>query len=144
MIRKAVAGDLPAVVAVEEAGFPQGQRWSADSWAAEMAGEDRLVLVAVEDDRLLGVASFRVAGEIADLLRVVVAPAGRRSGVARRLVSDGMAWAEDVGAERMLLEVRLDNVAAQALYNEFGFDPLSRRRDYYAPGVDAVVMGVSL
>ena len=41
----------------------------------------------------------------------------------------------------MLLEVRVDNVRAQKLYERFGFEPIGFRRGYYQPGnVDALVM----
>ena len=33
-----------------------------------------------------------------------------------------------------------DNAAALRLYERRGFEALSRRRDYYAPGIDALVM----
>ena len=39
-----------------------------------------------------------------------------------------------------MLEVRSDNAAALALYARFEFESLNIRRDYYAPGVDAIVM----
>ena len=41
----------------------------------------------------------------------------------------------------MLLEVRVDNIRAQKLYERFGFEPIGFRRGYYQPGnVDALVM----
>ena len=41
---------------------------------------------------------------------------------------------------RILLEVRDDNLAAQKLYARHGFRSMGRRRGYYGPGLDAVVM----
>jgi ribosomal-protein-alanine N-acetyltransferase len=40
----------------------------------------------------------------------------------------------------VFLEVRSDNASAMAMYLAHGFEQLNVRRDYYAPGVDAVVM----
>ena len=53
--------------------------------------------------------------------------------------------AEKIGAKRMLLEVRVDNVPALALYNRFGFKKMGLRKRYYQPeGVDAYTMCADL
>jgi ribosomal-protein-alanine N-acetyltransferase len=48
------------------------------------------------------------------------------------------------GARRIYLEVAEDNAAARALYAAEGFEPIGRRRGYYArregPAVDAITM----
>ena len=45
-----------------------------------------------------------------------------------------------LGATRMLLEVRVSNVAAMKLYLERGFSGLYARPRYYPDGEDALVM----
>ena len=40
----------------------------------------------------------------------------------------------------MLLEVRSDNPSAIAIYQRFGFERISLRRDYYERGNDAIIM----
>jgi ribosomal-protein-alanine N-acetyltransferase len=43
----------------------------------------------------------------------------------------------------MTLEVRVGNVAAQGLYQRFGFAPVGVRKNYYAEtGEDALIMWV--
>lgn len=45
----------------------------------------------------------------------------------------------------MLLEVRVDNVPALALYERFGFKKMGLRKRYYQPeGVDAYTMCADL
>jgi ribosomal-protein-alanine N-acetyltransferase len=44
------------------------------------------------------------------------------------------------GADRMLLELAATNGPAVQLYRSAGFVEISRRRGYYRPGVDALVM----
>lgn len=145
IIAHAAASDLPGILALEASGFPPGQQWSEASWAAELSQPDRLVLVRRDlQDQIVAVASFAIAGELVDLLRVVVAPRYRRSGLGRSIIRAGLDWAKASGAERMLLEVRPDNTAALALYSQLGFHQLARRRDYYATGVDALVMEAAL
>ncbi len=79
---------------------------------------------------------------MAELNRIIVASAGRRTGLGKTLLAAGIAAAEE--AEEMLLEVRHDNAPAMALYAAFGFEEIARRNNYYGGGVDAVVMRVEL
>ena len=167
-IRRADAADLDAVLALERAGFDPASRWSAESWAAEIDGVDRCVLVAVEVGRatkvsegsrqarpagesesegsrpasagLAGVATLQLVGDTADLHRVVVAPERRGRGIGRALVEAGLAWVAERHAHRMLLEVEHDNAPALALYRGLGFAELARRTDYYGAGRHALVM----
>jgi ribosomal-protein-alanine N-acetyltransferase len=145
IISHATARDLDGILALERLGFAKPHRWSRDSWAAELSEPNRLVL-SRHDARgdLIGVATFSVGGDIVDLLRVVVHPDRRRQGIGTSLVRTGLEWARAIGAARMLLEVRPDNKAAVKTYAKLGFEKLTRRRDYYGTGVDALVMAVAL
>ncbi len=143
ILRRATAADLPAVLDLEQAGFPPREQWSATSWRGELEGTDRIVLVAVEPDddpALLGVITFLVGLDAADLMRVVVAPAARGRRVGRGLVRAGLLHLRGRGVEQVLLEVRHDNAPAIALYRGCGFSTLHTRPNYYGPGADALVM----
>ncbi len=139
--RPALPVDLPAVLDVERAAFDPSSQWGRDSWVGELGGADRLVLVHTDDHGDLdAAATFQVIADTADLHRVLVHPVARRRGLASVLVAEGLAWATAHGAQRMLLEVETDNLAALALYQGLGFAAIASRRDYYGPGRDAVVM----
>ncbi|PKQ31545.1 MAG: ribosomal-protein-alanine N-acetyltransferase [Actinobacteria bacterium HGW-Actinobacteria-2] len=141
IITHASAADLDGILALEQNGFDPAEQWSHALWADEIAAPDHLVLTNSDaDGQLQGVATFTVAEDMADLQRVVVHPRARGRGVGSSLVRAGLEWAEALGANRMLLEVRTDNLAAVALYRRLGFDQISCRRDYYGPGRDAYVM----
>ena len=145
IISAARRDDLDAVTVLEESGFAAAERWSRDSWLAELENPDRLVLVRHDArGQVIGVASFSLVEDMSDLLRVVVAPDARGRGIGGSLVRAGMDWAKAVGARRMLLEVRPDNTPAVRTYEKLGFTALSRRRDYYGAGADALVMAVRL
>ena len=145
IISAATAADLEQILVLEESGFDLPQRWSRDAWQAELDNADRLVLVRRDDSgSVVGVASFSLAADLADLLRVIVASESRGRGLGSSLIRAGMEWAKAVGADRMLLEVRPDNKPAVRAYCKLGFATLDRRRDYYGTGVDALVMAVKL
>jgi ribosomal-protein-alanine N-acetyltransferase len=145
IISSARADDLDGILPLEEAGFELAQRWSREAWRAELDNPDRLVLVRHDARGLVvGVATFSLVADMADLLRVIVLPDSRGRGIGGSLIRAGMEWAKAVGADRMLLEVRPDNAPAVRTYQKLGFAALDRRRDYYGTGVDALVMAVKL
>jgi len=140
VIRALQPADLPGVVALEAACFPE-------PWGAEvLADEARHGVVEVwrEGDRVLGAIVYRVVpgelGDELDLHRVAVLPAARRAGIGRRLVDHMLAAGRARGLTRVTLEVRRDNVAAIALYERLGFTLLASRKRYYADGEDALVL----
>jgi len=131
--------DLPAIVALETAGFPPAERWTERSWRDELLGEDRTVLVA-RADKPVGVITVRTTGELSDLHRLAVAPAHRRQGVGAALVGAGLAAARQQGARAVILEVAFDNDPAIALYSKLGFEQLGARENYYGPGRHALIL----
>ena len=65
----------------------------------------------------------------------------QRRGVGRALLEELLAEAARRGARSILLEVAVDNAAAQRLYATYGFEPIGVRRGYYQPSnTDALVM----
>ena len=141
IIRTAVPADVPALARLEQV-FPARQRWSETSWLEEIGADGRLVEVAeTATDGVIACASWRHAGNTADLDRIVVAGEHRRRGIAGRLLGRGIAWAAEQRAGNVLLEVASDNTAAIGFYAANGFVPVNRRENYYGWGVDAVVMG---
>ena len=77
----------------------------------------------------------------ADLLTVATLPSARRRGIATVMIAHLLRRARQAGCAAVLLEVRVSNAGAQALYRRLGFAPVGRRRRYYlAPVEDALVM----
>jgi len=149
--RRAVSADLAGLTGLEASCFEADERWSAPSWQAELDGADRAVWVATRTcrayddgcqafDEVAAACCVHLAGDDAELFRVMTAPPLRGLGVATMLVSAGLAWARAQGAVRMLLEVRHDNATARSLYADLGFTDLYLRTNYYGYGLDAVVM----
>lgn len=140
MTRLAGPADVAAVVAIEGACFG-ASAWS-EGLVADEIGSDRHIVLVTDDLAAYGAVSL--AGEIADLDRIAVLPSSRGQGVATGLLTDLIDRARDLGAERMLLEVAADNTAAIGLYEAYGFDTISTRTGYYAGGVDALVMELTI
>ena len=90
-----------------------------------------VVLTARSGPAAVGFAIMRYDDEVAHLNLLAVAPAHRRRGVARRLVS----WLEDsaltAGTFIIGLELRAGNAAARAFYAALGYRELESVPGYY-------------
>ena len=167
--------DVPAVAAAEEALFGAEAWSPAllrtELAAASGPAADRYYLVAERMPRMSGRGSAGAGadsaldgvnapgGELlgyaglwfgdgagdADLLTIATLPAARRRGVATAMLTRLVGRARQAGCGAVLLEVRVSNTGAQALYRRHGFVPIGRRRRYYlAPVEDALVMRVDI
>ena len=121
------------------------------------AGSQRRLLVAELGG---GLAGFAVAagsgpgddlddldglnGLIVELESVLVAEGVRRRGVGRGLCEAAIAWARELGAVALHLEVRAASGAGE-LYRLLGFVVVGRRPGYYRqPMEDALLMRLTL
>jgi ribosomal-protein-alanine N-acetyltransferase len=133
--------DLDAILPLEAALFPDDP-WSAGIFWSELAGwpGTRHYVVAERDGVVVGYAGLAVTGD-ADVQTLAVSPREQGRGLGRLLLADLLEEAGRRHAPAVLLEVRADNTAAQALYASAGFSEIARRRGYYDGGrVDALVM----
>ena len=145
MIRLADPRDCDAITALESA--CQGpDAWSA--WLVRDGVEGALptirYLVADVAGDVVGYAVASYAGDIAELQRIGVMPAMRRTGVATALLVEVVGLAPGTGANRLLLEVRDDNAGALAFYAARGFIEIDRRPRYYRDGTTAIVLRLPL
>jgi RimJ/RimL family protein N-acetyltransferase len=73
----------------------------------------------------------------------MVSQSHRRRGVGRGLLSAAVEWAREQGVRKLELHVFPHNVAAIALYEQFGFVREGYRKQHYRRGdeyVDAILM----
>ena len=139
VLRPAAGEDVPGLLALERELFGD-DAWSPAAVAECLDGSGRTTVVAEAEDRVVGYAVARLAGDVADLERIAVVAARRRSGLATGLLEAVAGHARRGGAERLLLEVSADNAGARAFYAARGFAELHRRPRYYRDGSDAVVL----
>src|SRR4030095_11864034 len=143
--------DLLDVVEIEErSGL---SRWGWGAYYAELQSHNRnYMLVAHKRQDHQGPASAVVGYIVARLVagelhinNVAVRESFRRQGIGSVLLTRVVEEARAQGAKVALLEVRVENGAAQALYQKCGFRPIARRNNYYsAPLEDALVMRLNV
>jgi len=88
------------------------------------------------DNKLVGFLIYDINYEIIDLLYIVVEPIYRRKNIGFNLVK---YLIENNNFEKIMLEVRCDNVNAIKLYKKFDFKIINIRKKYYG-NTDAYVM----
>ena len=115
--------------------------WSNATWRNELAGADRLHLVARDADTVVGHAGLLWVLDEVHVTTVAVHPDRQGEGIGTRLVVALLEEARADGASSATLEVRAADHRTQRLYGRLGFQPAGIRADYYSsPPDDAVVM----
>lgn len=142
MIRAWEEKDIEQVAEIERQSF-------SDPWTESML-RDVLrfpvyhTFLAEEGGQVCGYGCLIVLFEDAELANIAVAPAHRGKGIGKALMERMHETAKALGAERMLLEVRVSNEKAIGLYERYGYQRYGIRENYYPDGEDAYLMTKSL
>lgn len=132
-VRPARPEDRAAVLAFCEDTWEDGD-YIGDVWDEWLASDDGVLLVAVLDDRPVGLVRARlVSADESWLEGIRVDPAVRRRGIGRVLLSRALVASRERGAAVARLFTSADNVASQQLIAAFGFDQVAAFVDYVAP-----------
>jgi ribosomal-protein-alanine N-acetyltransferase len=118
------------------------EKWSPAMFWNELANE-HFYLVALDDDGTVdGYAGLAVTPpDEAWVQNIAVRRGAQRGGIGRALLEALLAEAARRSATTVMLEVAVDNAAAQRLYGRYDFEPVGIRRGYYQPSnTDALVM----
>ncbi|MGO4753231.1 ribosomal protein S18-alanine N-acetyltransferase, partial [Streptomyces sp. 2MCAF27] len=125
--------------------FPD-DAWSPGMFWSELAhargpAATRHYVVAETGGRLVGYAGLAAVDRTGDVQTIAAARDHWGTGLGARLLTNLVTAATAFECREVLLEVRVDNLRAQRLYERFGFEPIGIRKGYYQPGnVDALVM----
>jgi len=141
--RQPTALDVPVLVSLERTLFTLDP-WTVGQFKEEIAelGKTRQYVIALNDGSIIGYAGIMVvaAGVPADLLTIAVLPDFRGQGIAQAMLAELENWAKSKGAKEVILEVDTKNESAIRLYNFARYEQISTRANYYALGVDALIM----
>lgn len=136
------AADMAEVLRIERAG--QRVPWTEGMLRDCMRADYWNTVATAGAGEIVGFTIMSSGGGDAHVLNIVVDPAWRRQGVARRLLDALVDAARARGADQLFLEVREGNEPALTLYRDIGFAEVAVRRGYYPlPGggrEDAIIM----
>lgn len=114
--------------------------WNAAEIATLAADPGCFLALVHQGDAIAGFVIGRCVLDEAELLTLAVDPRARRHGLGRALCADFWALAGARGAQTAFLEVAADNAPAQALYAAAGWQEAGRRKGYYGPDRDALIL----
>ncbi len=133
--------DVDDVAALERELFPDDP-WTVEQFWGELAHvpETRWYAVHENDSTIDAYVGLFAVPPDADVQTIAVAASAQGHGLGRELLGALLDEADRRGCTQVFLEVRDENAAALALYARAGFENQGRRRDYYGPGADAIVL----
>ncbi|MGI6259894.1 MAG: ribosomal protein S18-alanine N-acetyltransferase [Anaerolineaceae bacterium] len=122
--------DIAAVSQIDAACFQEP--WPKNSFAYELTTDYSICMVATTPE--MGVAAAIIVWLIADeahIATIAVHPDAQGQGVGACLLAHALLAAQQRGAMTSMLEVRVSNFAAIALYHRFGYHEVGIRKNYY-------------
>ena len=139
IIRKMNQNAVPAIAELERQCFTDP--WSENSIASEVDNPLSYWLVAEDDGRIAGYVGSQSVLDTADMMNLAVSPDYRRQGIGQALVNALADHLRQKNVIALLLEVRVSNEPAIALYQKLGFVQVGRRpRYYHNPREDALIL----
>lgn len=133
---------LNRVLDIEAEVYPRP--WSMTLFLSELAQPDsRSYFVAEHGPDIIGYGGLMYANDEAHFTNVAITSELQGRKVGSRLFYVLMAESIERAVEAIVLEVRMSNVLAQAIYTRFGFVPVDTRKGYYIESnEDALVMAL--
>ena len=139
IIRLMKQEDVPQIANLEKLCF--SDPWSVNSIASELENPLSCWLVAEEQGTVVGYVGSQSVLDGADVMNIAVDPNFRRQGIGEQLISALVAKLKENQIICLLLEVRVSNEPAIALYEKLGFVQVGRRpRYYHNPREDALIL----
>ena len=138
-VRRALPQDLPRILRIEQAAFG-ADAWDRATFREYLRHCPQLFLVAETPARLAGYIITCIESGKAELTSLAVAPAFRRRGVGKLLLTQTRSRLErrDIGA--WWLMVRTTNESAIGFYRKFGFVLGRLVKNYYEDSAAAWCM----
>ncbi|MCC7087411.1 MAG: ribosomal protein S18-alanine N-acetyltransferase [Pirellulales bacterium] len=125
MIRR----DMADVLAIESDSFEFP--WCEDDFLRCLRQRNCIGMVAEQDDRVVGFMIYELHKSRLHILNFAVGARDRRSGVATEMVNKLIGKLSAQRRNRILLEIRETNLAAQLFFRSAGFKAVSVLRGFY-------------
>lgn len=138
-IRWMIRRDMTEVLDIEQASFEFP--WLEEDFLRCLRQRNCIGMVAEYDERVVGFMVYELHKDQLHVLNFSVRPDVRRRGIGQQMVNKLIGKLSRRGRNRIVLEIRETNLAAQMFFKNLGFRAVSVLRDYYDDTVeDAYVM----
>lgn len=139
-LREALRSDIEGIYQIEQACFSTS--WSKEALLDDLEVEDKLYLVAEADDgKIIGYAGSWLVLDEGQITNIAIHPEHRRAGYGSKMTRKLTQMLRKQGMKHIFLEVRVSNIAAQAMYRRLGFTAVGVRKQFYSdPVEDGLIM----
>lgn len=138
-IRWMIRRDMTEVLDIEQASFEFP--WLEEDFLRCLRQRNCIGMVAEYDERVVGFMVYELHKDQLHVLNFSVRPDVRRRGIGQQMVNKLVGKLSRKGRNRIVLEIRETNLAAQMFFKNLSFKAVSVLRDYYDDTVeDAYVM----
>ena len=139
-IRKMEERDLDRIMEIEREAFTTP--WPKDSFLLEITKNQLARYIVAEiDNVVVGYGGIWLILDEGHITNIAVESKYRKMGVGKAIVEGLIYLCTKERINAMTLEVRKSNIAAQNLYNKYGFVESGIRPNYYADdNEDAIIM----
>ena len=138
-IRWMIRRDMPEVLEIEKSSFEFP--WSEEDFIRCLRQRNCIGMVAEYDESVVGFMIYELHKNQLHVLNFAVRPDFRRRGVGSQMVNKLVGKLSQQRRNRVVLEIRETNLAAQLFFRNSDFRAVSVLRDYYDDTTeDAYVM----
>ena len=138
-IRWMIRRDMPEVLDIEKSSFEFP--WSEEDFIRCLRQRNCIGMVAEYDERVVGFMIYELHKNQWHVLNFSVRPDARRRGVGQQMINKLVGKLSQQRRNRIVLEIRETNLAAQLFFRNSDFRAVSVLRDYYDDTTeDAYVM----
>lgn len=110
--------------------------WKLSSFEGELDNPYNVYLGYESDGRLAGFIGCSLLFDSLAINNFAVSKQHQRQGIGEKLLVSLLEYGKEKGAENFILEVRVSNKPAIALYQKHGFVEIDRRKNYYEQPVE--------
>jgi len=133
--------DFGSLYALDQLCFPEGIAYTAEEIELGLSQRGAFSFVAEVEERVVAfVLAYQKKPLIGHIVTLDVHPDFRRRGIGQRLMDQAEQRLRARGAERMILEVGVQNDAALRFYEKLGYRRQRLLPHYYADRSDAYLM----
>jgi ribosomal-protein-alanine N-acetyltransferase len=128
-IRWMIRRDMPEVLDIENRSFEFS--WTEEDFIRCLRQRNCIGMVAEHDERVVGFMIYELHKNRLHILNFAVHSDFRRRGVATGMIRKLVGKLSPQRRNRILLEIRETNLAAQLFFREAGFRAISVLREFY-------------
>ena len=115
--------------------------WNYTTFKSELENPNSKYIKAKLDDKIIGFAGIWKAVDDVHITNIVTKKLYRRKHIGSLMLEKLIELAkQEEGITSITLEVNSNNIAAQKLYEKFGFKNVGLRKKYYKNKYDAIIM----